>query len=137
MDCHGFKSGRTVSKVQVVGTLRILSQLLAKPNYDKSEFAAPAPLFNGDDAQIEKVWKSAYSLKDFLKEENFKSYDELKAKLDRVLGAGGAAGVTAKRIDDEEASAPVVRSTPTKKATAEEVTVEDDDMAFFEKLASE
>jgi hypothetical protein len=106
-------------------------------NYDKSEFAAPAPLFNGDDAQIEKVWKSAYSLKDFLKEENFKSYDELKAKLDRVLGAGGAAGVTAKRIDDEEASAPVVRSTPAKKTTAEEVTVEDDDMAFFEKLAAE
>jgi len=28
-------------------------------NYDKSEFAAPAALYNGDDTQIEKVWKSA------------------------------------------------------------------------------
>jgi gp32 DNA binding protein like len=106
-------------------------------NYDKSEFESPAALFNGDDAQIEKVWKSAYSLKDFLKPDNFKSYDELKAKLDKVLGAGGVAGATAKRVDDEEASAPVIRSTPAKKVTAEDVTVEDDDMAFFEKLAAE
>jgi hypothetical protein len=106
-------------------------------NYDKSEFEAQAGLFNGDDAQIEKVWKSAHSLKEFLKEENFKTYDELKAKLDRVLGAGGAAGATAKQIDDEEASAPVVRSAPAKKVTAEDVSVDDDDMSFFEKLAAE
>ena len=106
-------------------------------NYDKSEFETPAALFNGEDAKIEQVWKSAYSLKDFLKPENFKSYDELKAKLDKVLGAGGAAGVTAKRVDDEEASAPVIRSAPAKKVTAEDVSADDDDMAFFEKLAAE
>jgi len=106
-------------------------------NYDKSEFDSAAPLFAGDDAQIEKVWKSAHSLKDFLKADNFKSYDDLKAKLDRVLGAGGVAGASAKKINDEEADAPVVRSAPAKKVTAEDVTVEDDDMAFFEKLAAE
>ena len=106
-------------------------------NYDKSEFAAPAALYNGDDAKIEQVWKSAHSLKDFLKPENFKSYDELKAKLDKVLGAGGVSGATAKRVDDEEAAAPVIRSAPAKKVTAESVSVEDDDMAFFEKLAAE
>jgi len=106
-------------------------------NYDKSEFDSPAPLFAGDDAQIEKTWKSAHSLKDFLKPDNFKTYDELKAKLERVLGAGGSAAASAKKIDDEEADAPVVRSAPAKKVTAEDVTVEDDDMAFFEKLAAE
>lgn len=106
-------------------------------NYDKSEFETPAPLFNGDDAKIEQVWKSAHSLKDFLKPENFKSYDELKAKLDKVLGAGGVAGASAKRVDDEEAAAPVIRSAPAKKVTAESVSVDDDDMAFFEKLAAE
>jgi hypothetical protein len=105
-------------------------------NYDKSEFESPAALFNGDDAQIEKVWKSAHSLKDFLKPENFKSYDELKAKLDKVLGAGGAAASVAKQIDDAIADAPVIRSAPAKKVTAEDVSV-DDDMAFFEKLAAE
>jgi len=106
-------------------------------NYDKSEFDSPAPLFAGDDVQIEKTWKSAHSLKDFLKPDNFKTYDELKAKLERVLGAGGSAAASAKKIDDEEADAPVVRSAPAKKVTAEDVTVEDDDMAFFEKLAAE
>jgi len=111
-------------------------------NYDKSEFDVQSALFasdpaHPDDTQIEKVWKSSYSLKDFLKPENFKSYDDLKAKLDRVLGAGGVAGATAKKINDEEADAPVVRSAPAKKVTAEDVTVEDDDMAFFEKLAAE
>ena len=106
-------------------------------NYDKSEFEAPAALLNGDDAKIEQVWKSAYSLKDFLKPENFKTYDELKAKLDKVLGAGGVSGATAKRVDDEEAAAPVIRSAPAKKVTAENVSVDDDDMAFFEKLAAE
>jgi len=107
-------------------------------NYDKSEFETPAALFNGEDAKIEQVWKSAHSLKDFLKPDNFKSYDELKAKLDKVLGAGGVPAATAKRIDDEEASAPVIRSAAAKKTvTAENVTVEDDDMAFFEKLAAE
>ena len=106
-------------------------------NYDKSEFDAAAPLFAGDDAKIEQVWKSAHSLKDFLKPENFKSYDELKAKLDKVLGAGGASAASAKRIDDEQTDAPVVRSAPAKKVTAEDVSVDDDDMAFFEKLAAE
>jgi gp32 DNA binding protein like len=107
-------------------------------NYDKSEFESPAPLFNGEDDKIEKVWKSAYSLKDFLKADNFKSYDELKAKLDKVLGAGGATAASARKIEDEEASAPVVRSAPAKRVTAEDVSVsDDDDMAFFEKLAAE
>ena len=106
-------------------------------NYDKSEFESPAALLNGDDAQIEKVWKSAHSLKDFLKPDNFKSYDELKAKLDKVLGAGGASAASAKRIDEEQTDAPVVRSTSAKKVTAESVSVDDDDMAFFEKLAKD
>ena len=108
-------------------------------NYDKSEFDAPAPLFDADDAKIEKVWKSAHSLKDFLKPENFKSYDELKAKLDKVLGAGGTAAASAKKIDDEqvEYKAPKAAA-PAKKATAESVSLsDDDDMAFFEKLAEE
>jgi len=105
-------------------------------NYDKSEFDSPASLFGGDDAKIEQVWKSAHSLKDFLKPDNFKTYDELKTKLNKVLGATAAAAA-AKPIDDEEVSAPVIKSAPAKRVTAEEVSVDDEDMAFFEKLAAE
>jgi hypothetical protein len=105
-------------------------------NYDKSEFEAPSPLFD-DESKIEKVWKASYSLREFLDAKNFKSYDELKAKLNKVLGAGGVAGATAKKIDDEEADAPVVRSAPAKKVTAESTNLSDDDMSYFEQLAAE
>lgn len=108
-------------------------------NYDKSEFENPSPLFDGEDAEIEKVWKSAYSLKELIAPSNFKTYDELKAKLNKVLGAGGVAAATAKKIDDEEVQYQAPKAAaPAKKATAENLTLdEDDDMAFFEKLASE
>ena len=54
-------------------------------NYDKSEFDSVAPLSNDDD-ELEKVWNGQYSLQELLDRDNFKSYDELKTKMDRVLG---------------------------------------------------
>ena len=54
-------------------------------NYDKSEFDSPGPLFD-DDAKLEEVWKSEHSLQEQIDPSQFKSYDELKAKLDMVLG---------------------------------------------------
>ena len=57
-------------------------------NYDKSEFDTPAPLFDEDD-KMEAVWKQENALNEFIDPNNFKSYDELKAKLHRVLGLTG------------------------------------------------
>ena len=54
-------------------------------NYDKSEFATSKPL-SDDDAQLEAIWNSQHSLQDVIAPSEFKSYDELKQKLDRVLG---------------------------------------------------
>ena len=56
-------------------------------NYDKSEFEGPSPALGGDDAKLEALWKSEYSLKEFLDAKHFKSYDELKVRLARVLGS--------------------------------------------------
>ena len=70
-------------------------------NYDKSEFASESELFGGDDAKLEALWKKEYSLKEFLYPKHFKSYDVLKAKLDKVLGLDGAAPVSkTKAVDD-------------------------------------
>ena len=55
-------------------------------NYDKSEFEDASPLFDGDDAKLEELWEKQYSLAEFNDPSNFKSYDELKAKLYTVLG---------------------------------------------------
>jgi len=109
-------------------------------NYDKSEFDTPAALLNGDDDELEKVYNSMYSLADFLDRKHFKSYDELKAKLDRVLGRTGAA--PAARAEDYDpapvAKAPEMKSAPAPKVS-DEVSFDDDDdsLSFFEKLAEE
>lgn len=61
------------------------------PNYDASTFDAVGVISdkNGkeyDDAQIEKIYKSAYSLLEFNDPAQYKSYDELKKRLDYVRG---------------------------------------------------
>lgn len=71
-------------------------------NYDKSEFADPAPLSDDDD-ELEKIWKSEHSLNAVLDPANFKSYDELKKKLNAVLGLTEAAS----RSLPEKESAPL------------------------------
>ena len=53
-------------------------------NYDKSEFDSPTAIADNDES-IEEIWNKQYALKPFLAPENFKSYDELKSKLDKVL----------------------------------------------------
>lgn len=103
-------------------------------NYDKSEFAEPAPVYK-EDAKIEALWKSAHSLKQFVAAKEFKSYEELTEKLNRALGAGGAVAARAPKIEDATAPWEEPRSSPAK-ATAESVSV-DDDMEYFNKLANE
>ena len=65
-------------------------------NYDSSEFAAPAPLLDDDDA-MEAVWKQEYSLAELIAPDQFKSYEDLKKRLDYVLGLT----VAPKRQDPE------------------------------------
>lgn len=106
-------------------------------NYDKSEFASPGVLENLSDDQLEKVWKSEHSLKSFLAPENFKSYAELEAKLNRVLGVDGAAPKM-RTTAVEQASAPVAK--PKAKPAAAPVadtSDDDDDLSYFSKLAEE
>jgi len=108
-------------------------------NYDKSEFDSPRPLSEDDD-ELEKIWKSQYSLQELVDPKNFKSYDELKAKMNRVLGLdGGSAGgtmSTADEVEFTEAPKPEAAAAP---AFASAATDDDDDdsMSFFEKLAAD
>jgi len=97
-------------------------------NYDKSEFDAPTALYDGDDAKLEALWKSEYSLKQFLDPKEFKSYDELKVRLTRVLGAPAT---TAKTSTVETATPSV--SEPSIEPSLDE----DEDMALFNSLAEE
>ncbi len=54
-------------------------------NYDNSEWASVSKIADTDD-QINTIWSSQHSLKDFSDPSNFKTYEELKKRLDIVLG---------------------------------------------------
>jgi hypothetical protein len=102
-------------------------------NYDKSEFDSPSALLEDDD-ELEKIWKSEFSLNELTSGSEFKSYDELKNRLDKVLGLNGETPVpktTVETIKEEFKAAP-------KKAVAVEPSLEeDDDLSYFAKLAEE
>jgi hypothetical protein len=79
-------------------------------NYDKSEFADKSALLDGDDDKLESLWKKEFSLKDFTDKSQFKPYDQLKARLDKVLGVSGAPAAAKSRAVDLEES--LVDDTP-------------------------
>jgi hypothetical protein len=107
------------------------------PNYDESTFLAPGPI-SEDDAELEKIWKAEYSLKEIIDPKNFKSYDQLKARLSDVLGFGDAparSAPAAKTVVEEEA--PWQEDKPVAKKAVKAPVVEDDDedLAMFRELA--
>lgn len=100
-------------------------------NYDKCEFDAPAALLDDDDA-LEKVWKQEYSLKELIDPSKFKSYDAIKARLDKVLGNAGSVSTTT--VEDASFDEkPKAKAVPKPSADLDE----DDDMSYFSKLAAE
>lgn len=109
-------------------------------NYDKSEFESPSVLGDFSDAQLEKIYKQQYSLTDFTDPSKFKTYEELEARLNLVLGKVQPR-VTA-RIDEEveEEEQEVVSQAPswTSQVTDHKASEEDDDsLDYFKKLAEE
>ena len=110
-------------------------------NYDKSEFEAPSPLFDNDDA-IEEVWKQQYALNEFTAPTNFKSYDELKTRLDMVLAGTTTVGNVTTLMEDEPVENTVSVDTveepvPTSSTVTISSTDEDDTMDYFQKLADD
>ena len=122
-------------------------------NYDSSEFANVGPLLDDDDA-MEAIWKKEYSLSALVAPDQFKSYDDLKKRLDNVLGTTStrqAAQETQydnypateqKRVTEEEVmqkledSYQAAKSTPTVSVSnTSNGDDEEDPMSYFSKLA--
>jgi len=121
-------------------------------NYDSSEFARPDALLDDDDA-MEAIWKKEYSLAELVAADQFKSYDDLKKRLDYVLGNKGTP-----RFQDEESVMEEEEFRQQNRGSSRELTEdlrgelnslqptrsssvdedEDDDaMSYFAKLAEE
>lgn len=53
-------------------------------NYDKSQLMATGPLLDDED-EMEVIWKQEFALAPFVDPAKFKTYDQLKARLNKVL----------------------------------------------------
>lgn len=103
-------------------------------NYDKSEFDTKRALAADD--EMEGIWKKQYSLNEFLDRKNFKTYDELKARLDKALGlTSQPAQPRTQRAAD--VSPPWDDNTATPAASSTSTEEEDEDISFFKRLASD
>lgn len=106
-------------------------------NYDMSEFDVPSPVAASEE-KIETIWKSEYPLMPFIATDKFKSYDELKSRLDQVLGTGIFSDNSWERQEQSKnvAEPKVGKTTAPKKEASSEVSGSDD-LDFFRKLAEE
>ena len=99
-------------------------------NYDKSEFDTPSVLGDLNDKELEGIWKQEHSLSAYTADDQFKSYEELKERLDRTLKASYRPDP---EVEEEEvAPEPVVSRTAAPSSNGE-----DDTLSYFAKLASE
>jgi hypothetical protein len=118
-------------------------------NYDSSEFARPSALLDDDDA-MEAVWKKQYSLAELVAADQFKSYDDLKKRLDYVLGTKGTPryqdpeefdedntrGSTRELTEDLRDELSSLKPTRTVSSSSDE-DEDDDAMSYFARLAEE
>ena len=108
-------------------------------NYDSSEFAAVSPLLDDDDA-LEALWKKQFSLAEIVAPEQFKTYEELKKRLEYVLGSKRPTqdpevfDEDDDRGEAEELVTAAVSAPPTTSTVDKD---EDDALSYFAKLAEE
>jgi hypothetical protein len=117
-------------------------------NYDSSEFARPGTLGDLDDSELEEIWKKEYSLAELTAPEQFKSYEDLKKRLNYVLGNTPTRRVQDEELEDEsegrgnfspnfEKSNPVPQDLKDELSSLSSSTTEeeDDTLSYFQKLA--
>lgn len=109
-------------------------------NYDKSEFDSPTELYDGDDDKLEAVYNSMHDLSEYTDPKNYKSYADLKAKLQSVLGESTmtmkeeiSMGGEAPAPTYKESPAPISQSIEEVEDNDDEE--EDDTMKYFARLA--
>ena len=107
-------------------------------NYDKSEFDSPKEIADNDEA-IEGIWSKQYPLKPFLEESNFKSYDELKSKLDKVLTGSRSTGTVEDMVTPPSLSEtkPAVVNESVADSSSNDPVEDDETLSYFSKLAEE
>ncbi|MAE54647.1 MAG: single-stranded DNA-binding protein [Porticoccaceae bacterium] len=103
-------------------------------NYDKSEFTSSTQLLDGNEDQLKAVYEGMHDLTEFTNPKNYKTYDELKTKLMRVLGEEATAGAYTVK-EEIQINEPVPAIEPVSAAEMDDEA--QDTMSYFAKLAKE
>ena len=103
-------------------------------NYDKSEFTSSTKLLDGNEDQLKTVYEGMHDLTEFTNPKNYKTYDELKTKLMRVLGEEATAGAYTVK-EEIQINEPVPAIEPVSAAEMDDEA--QDTMSYFAKLAKE
>ena len=97
-------------------------------NYDNSEFDSPSELFGGDDDALEALYEKLYSLEAFTAPSEFETYENLKNRLNAVLGLSSESTVEKQEDELNEIMNNSERSSVTEELeTAYQNSVSDDD----------
>jgi hypothetical protein len=116
-----------------------MQQVSGFPNYDKSSFASPTALYDGDEEKLLEVVNTQYQLSEINDIKNFKSYEELSRILQGVLNNGSTGPTAAEQtttytpppVKQESKSNYTTSSTPTTSSTSSD---DEDIMAYFSSL---
>ena len=104
------------------------------PKYDASYFKGSSEVFGGDEGKLEALYDKQHALGEWVDLANYKTYDQLNARLKMVLGES-APRTTRETVSLDEASAPP--SLKTAENTSLDEADDDDTMSLFAKLAND
>ena len=110
-------------------------------NYDSSVFGRPSTLSSFDDAKLEEIYNGLHDLNEFTSASNFKTYAELKKRLDTVLKGGSTSRVDEEELENEIAAKFESQPSPSVAspsiATPSSVNTDEDAFSYFDQLANE
>ena len=130
------KESKTLMVVLVLILILVLCLVFSKDSLTLKQFIVFGierfqSNINNDDSKIEEIWKKQYSLAEFTAPTNFKSYEELKTRLDAVLSGTVSVGNVVDEMEDEPIETPKV---DTKEVSAPS---DEDTMDYFQRLAND
>ncbi len=111
-------------------------------NYDACEFGEQKPI-SSKDKEIESIWKQEHSLLEIIAPSKFKTYEQLKRRLNKVMSLGedtpGDEVETPKEATKKPAPKAEVKKTSKKKDPEPKVETdgEEDELEYFRKLSQE
>jgi hypothetical protein len=122
--------------------LRVVEGEGGWPNYDKSDFAAPSVLCDGNEERMLEVLNSRHLLSELISPDKFKSYEDLKKRFDFVM-KGSPSTTASEDVNEEFESKPEPKKSPVKEEKPvvakkvqkieEEDDEDDEDISYFKK----